>query len=174
MEKCKNNMGWKPTISAIGGIGWLIFVIYWLAFLSIDMGLDWEKRIAIVLLSILVLFLLLGGMWAFWSLRMMPKEGWEMFKIHGFRWRIITSIAIPLLAMIFLIIWFWYAGPRPWFQSLAAILITLIVMGSILGAIWARWSTKYGKDMEKFEKMGEEFGKKFEEKFEGKDKEEKD
>ena len=169
MEKC--DMGFKPSLSAIGGIGWLIFVIYWLAFLSIDMGYSWEKRIAIVLLSILVLFLLLGGMWAFWGLRMMPKEGWKMFKIHGFRWRILNSIIIPLLAMIFLIIWFWfYAEPYEWFQSVAVILITLLVMGGILGAMWARWGTKYGKDMKKFEKMGEEFGKKFEEEFEGKDK----
>lgn len=167
----KHDMGWKPSLSIICGVGWLIFLIAWFAFYAGDYS--WEKNFAIILLSILLVFLLIGSMWAIWGLRKIPKEGWEMFKISGFRWRILTSIIIPLAAMIFLIIWFWFYGTEynVW-QNIAVLLIVLLAIGGTLGAMWARWSTKYGKDMKECEKMGEEIGKKFEEKFKGKDEEE--
>jgi peptidoglycan/LPS O-acetylase OafA/YrhL len=168
----KKDMGYKPSLSIIGGVGWLIFIILWLAFYAGNYS--WEKNFAIILLSILVIFLLLGGMWAIWGLRMMPKEGWEMFKIHGFRWRVLTSIIIPFVAMIFLIIWLWYYGTdyNVW-QNIAVILVTLLVLGGIFGVMWSQWGTKYGKDMKKFEKMCEENDKEFEEKCKGKSKKSK-
>ena len=157
-------MGWKPSLSIVGGVGWLVFIILWLAFYATDYS--WEKNLAIILLSILVLFVLVGGMWAIWGLRMIPKPGWEVFKITGFRWRIYTSITIPFLTMIFLIVWFWvYAQPYSVWQNIAVLLVTLLVMGGILGVIWTRWGMMHSHEMEKFEKMGEEFGKKVEETF---------
>jgi hypothetical protein len=166
-EKMKEDLGLKPSISIVGGVGWLIFVIVWFAFYATDY--PWEKNLSIILLSILILFLLLGGMWAFWGLRMVPKPGWEVFKISGFRWRIITSIIIPFAAIIFLIIWFWYyAVPYSVWQNIAVLLVTLLALGGILGAMWARWSTKHGHEMKKFENIGEEIGKKIEDSFEGK------
>jgi hypothetical protein len=117
-ENFKGNMGLKPGISIVFGVGWLIFIILWFAFYATNYS--WEKNLSIILLSILIVFLVLGGMWAIWSLRMIPKYGWEMFKISGFRWRIITSIFLPLLAIIFLIIWFWYnAEPYSVWQNIA-------------------------------------------------------
>ena len=170
----EGNLGWKPSISIIGGVGWLIFVIIWLAFYATDY--PWEKNLAVFLLSILVVFLLLGGMWAIWSLRMIPKRGWEMFKIHGFKWRIGISIILPLAAMIFLIIWFWsYAVPYSVWQNIAVLLVTLLALGGILGAIWARWSMTHSHEMEELEDIGEEIEKKFDKgKKEKKDKEPKE
>jgi hypothetical protein len=171
MEEKKCDMGWKPSISIIGGVGWLIFISIWLAFYATDYS--WEKNLAIILLSVLIVFLIIGGMWAIWSLRMMPKPGWEVFKISGFRWRILTSIILPFAAIIFLIIWFWYyAEPYSVWQNIAVLLVTLLAMGGILGAIWARWSIKHGHEMKKFEDIGEEIGKKVEKAM--KDKEEED
>lgn len=168
--KHKKDLGLKPSISIIVCVGWLIFIILWFAFYA--SGYTWEKNLAILLLSVLILFLLLGGMWALWSLRMIPKSEWEMFKIKGFKWRIATSIVLPFLAIIFLISWFWYyAEPYTVWQNIAVLLVVLLVIGGILGAIWARWGMKHGDKMEKF---GEEFGKKIEEAVEGKDKSEED
>ena len=110
-EKIKADMGLRPSISIIVGVGWLIFIILWLAFIATDY--PWEKNLSILLLSILIVFLLLGGMWAIWSIKMVPKPGWEMFKVSGFRKRISISIIIPLAAMIFLII----SGIRSFFLS---------------------------------------------------------
>lgn len=165
----KNDMGWKPSLSIIFGVGWLIFLILWFAFYAGEYS--WEKNFAIILLSILIVFLLIGGMWAIWGIRMIPKRGWKMFKISGFKWRILTSIILPFAAMIFLIIWFWYYGTdyNVW-QNIAVLLVVLLVLGGILGAMWVRWGMIHGHEMKKCEKMGEEFGKKFE----GKDEELKD
>ena len=161
IENKKEDMGLKPSMSIVGGVGWLIFIILWFAFYASNYS--WEKNIAILLLSILIIFLLLGGMWAIWSLRMIPKRGWEIFQIKGFKWRTITSIIIPFLAIIFLIIWFWiYAEPYSVWQNIAVLLVTLLALGGILGVIWARWSMKHGEEMKKFEKIGEEIEKKFE------------
>lgn len=168
--KHKKDLGLKPSISIIAGVGWLIFIILWFAFYA--SGYSWEKNLAILLLSVLIVFLLLGGMWALWSLRMIPKSEWKMFKIKGFKWRIATSIVLPFLAIIFLISWFWYyAEPYTVWQNIAVLLVVLLAIGGILGAIWARWGMKHGDKMEKF---GEEFGKKIEEAVEGKDKSEED
>lgn len=173
-EKLKGDVGLKPSISIVGGVGWLIFVIIWLAFYATNF--PWEKNLAVLLLSILIVFILLGGMWAIWSLRMIPKPGWEVFKISGFRWRIITSIILPFAAIIFLIIWFWYyAEPYSVWQNIAILLVTLLALGGILGAIWARWEMKHGHEMKKFENIGEEIGKKVEDAMkEKKEEEQKD
>jgi len=163
IEQNKEDMGYKPSISIIGGVGWLIFIILWFAFYASNYS--WEKNIAILLLSILVIFILLGGMWAIWSLRMIPKKGWEIFKIKGFKWRIITSIILPFASIIFLIIWFWfYAEPFTVWQNISILLVVLLILGGLLGIVWARWSMIHQKEMDKFEKIGKEI----EEKFEGK------
>lgn len=163
-EHTSNNLGWKPTISILGGVGWLIFIILWLAFYASDYS--WEKNFAIFLLSVLIIFLLLGGIWLYWSLKMIPKPGWEIFKIKGFKWRILTSLIIPFLALLFLITWFWYyAEPYTVWQNIAVLLVVILAIGGILGVIWARWSMKHGHEMKKFEDIGEEIGKKVEDSF---------
>lgn len=160
-EKKIGNLGWKPSLSIIGTVGWLIFIIIWFAFYASDYS--WEKNLAVFLLSILIVFFAIVGMWAIWSLRMIPKPGWEMFKISGFRWRVLTSIVLPFAAMIILIIWFWsYAEPYSVWQNIAVLLVILLAIGGILGVIWARWDTKHGHEMKKFENIGEEIGKKVE------------
>jgi hypothetical protein len=157
----QTNPGWRISFSIIVGVGWLIFFIIWLAFFASDYSVN--KNIAIFLASLLIIFLLLGGVWAIWSLRFMPKDGWEMMKIVGFKWRITVSIVLPILSMIFLILWFYsYADRYTWYQNLAAFLVTLLVMGGVLGVIWARWGMKHGHEFEKFKDIGEEIEKKFE------------
>jgi peptidoglycan/LPS O-acetylase OafA/YrhL len=156
MEKDNNmnekELGLKPSFSIIIGVGWLIFLIMWLAFYASDYA--WEKNIAIILLSSLVMFLLLGGMWAMYGIRKIPHDEKEMFKTSGFKWRVGLSIVLPFVTMIFLIVWFWfYAQPYNIWQNLAVILVTLLINGGILGSVWARWGIKHGH---KFDKKCEE------------------
>lgn len=160
-----SDVGMKPSVSILGGVGWLIFIIVWFAFYASEY--PWEKNIAVILLSILAIFILIGGMWGIWSIRKIPAEGWEIFKISGFRWRVILSITMPLISIIFLIIWFWYfAVPYSIWQNIAVLLVFLLAMSGVLSALWARWSMKHGHEMKRFEDMGEEIGKRFEESFE--------
>ena len=41
-DKCADEMGFKPSISILGGVGWLIFIILWFAFFAGDYA--WEKN----------------------------------------------------------------------------------------------------------------------------------
>lgn len=163
----------KAGFSGAVAIGWLVFLILFLAFYPRKFL---NENIAIILLSVLVITVLLGGLWAYWSLHMMSKKDWEVFKVKGFKWRIYASIIYGLGLLIFLIYGFWYRWTDFGFwQYLAILLVVCLVSGGIMGTVWASWSSKNKDEMEK---CGEEFGKKFEkgfkESFEKKDEKDKD
>lgn len=147
-EPSKEDMGWKPSLSVIIGVGWLIFLLVFWAFYS--EGYSTGQNIAITLLVTIGAFLLLGGMWAIWGLKHMPKEGWEMFKIKGFKWRVYVSMIVPFLAIVVLVYWFWvYADDYNFWQNLAFVIVDLLAIGGILGAIWARWGIMHGEEIDK-------------------------
>ena len=151
----------KAGFSGAVGIGWLVFVILFLAFFS--EGMRTNEKVAVVILSLLVVAIVLGGLWAFWSLRMMSKKDWEIFKIKGFRWRIAISVIYPLAVLIFLVYAFWslWTDFNFW-QYLAIIIVVLLISGGALGAVWASWGLKYKDEMKE---RGMEIGKKIEEGF---------
>jgi len=153
---------WRPAFSAIVGFGWFIFIIAWLAFFSSDIH-PYEKKIAIILLSLLAVIILIGGVWAVWAVRMIPRPGRQMIKFFGFKSRMIASIITPLAAIGFLIYYFWFYDFTIW-QHIAIILITALSMGLVLGSIWSSWKKSMSSDFEeKMEKMGEEIGRNVEE-----------
>jgi len=140
--------GWRISLSIVMGVGWLVFLIIWLAFYAGDYSIN--KNIAIILISILVLIIILGGSWAAWGLKHIPEEGKEMIRKTGFKSRVIISIVIPLALMIFLIIWFYYyADTFNIYQNFAIFLVSILVVGGLMGAIWAPWGMKHGKEFEK-------------------------
>ncbi len=154
-EKFPKPSGWRVSLSIGMGIGWLIFVIVWLAFYASDYTL--YKNIAIIMISILVVFLVLGGSWAAWGLKFMPKEGKEMMKTTGFTSRVVVSIIIPFALIIFWIYWFYFpAVDFDGYQNLAIFLVSLLAVGGILGGIWAPWGMKHSKE---FEKLSDEENK---------------
>ena len=141
--------GWRVSLSIGMGIGWLIFLIIWLAFFAGDYSA--YQNIAIVLISILVVFLILGGSWASWGLKFIPKEGKEMMKAAGFTSRVVVSIIVPLALMIFWIIWFFFFAENfNVYQNIAIFLVSLLAVGGLMGGIWASWGMKHGKKFEKF------------------------
>ena len=144
----EKELGFKPSLSIIIGVGWLIFLIIWFAFYASDY--IWEKNIAIIMLSTVIMFLLLGGMWAIYGIKKIPPKEKEIFDISGFRLRILLSIILPFLSMIFLIIWFWFcAQPYSVWQNIAVLLVTILVNGGVLGSIWARWGIKHSHKFDK-------------------------
>jgi peptidoglycan/LPS O-acetylase OafA/YrhL len=139
--------GWRISLSIVVGVGWLIFLIIWLAFYAGDYSFN--KNIAIILISILVLIIVLGGSWAAWGLKQIPQEGKEMMRKTGFKSRVIASIVIPFALMIFLIIWFYfYADTYNIYQNFAVFLVSILVVGGILGVMWAPWGMKHGKEFD--------------------------
>ena len=164
MSVKKYGPGWRPAFSGIVAVGWLIFIIAWLAFFSADIH-PYEKKIAIVLLSTLILVVLLGGVWGIWAVRMIPKPGRDMMKFLGFRSRMIASIIVPLASIGFLVYYFWYYDFTVW-QHIAVIFIAILAIGLVLSMVWASWKKGMCEDFEeKMEGIGEEIEKKFEEAF---------
>ena len=141
--------GWRVSLSIAMGVGWLIFLILWLAFYAGDYTA--YQNIAIILASILLVFLVLGGSWASWGLKHIPKEGKEMMKTSGFAGRVSISIVLPLAMFIFWIIWFFFfAEGYNIYQNIAILIVSVLGLGGILGGIWAPWGMKHGEKFEEF------------------------
>ena len=71
-ECCKEwmeeqGMKWRVSLSIIMGVGWLVFLILWLAFYASDFNI--YQNIAIVLSSILIVGAVLGASWASWGMK---------------------------------------------------------------------------------------------------------
>ena len=86
----------------------------------------------------------------------------DMMKTKGFGWRVSLSIIMCVGWLIFLIIWlFFYASGFDVYQNIAIFLVSLLIVGGVLGASWAPWGMKHGhrfdkpKDMPKSEKTEE-------------------
>jgi hypothetical protein len=72
-----------------------------------------------------------------------------MMRKTGFKSRVIASIVIPFALMIFLIIWFYfYADTYNIYQNFAVFLVSILVVGGILGVMWAPWGMKHGKEFD--------------------------
>ena len=105
------------------------------------------KNVAIFLLSILVLIEVLGVPWVYWALKKQTSVEKEMWKVKGFRWRVWVSIVIGLCMIIFLVYWFWIlAEPYNIYQNLAIFVVSFLVAGGVLGAMWAPWGMTHGPE----------------------------
>ena len=94
--------------------------------------------------------IILGIPWTFWGMKYRTKQEIEMWKTKGFKWRIWLSIIIAFLLIIFLIYWFWsLAEDFDIYQNIAIFIVSLLIAGGILGASWAPWGIKHGKEFEK-------------------------
>jgi hypothetical protein len=151
-ETHKMNLGWRVLLSIGVSIGWLIFIIIWLAFFALE---SFYQNVAIFFASILVMVTILGAAWASWGIKQIPEAGKEIIKTTGMRSRLAISIVVIFAFMIFLIIWFYFyagTGYSP-YQNLAIFLVSILVMAAILGAMWARWGIRHGDKWEKMEKQ---------------------
>ncbi len=135
-------LAWRVSLSILGGVGWLVFLIVWLFFYA--QSYAWERNVAVFLLSLLLLVVILGVPWALWAYKKQTAAEKEMLNIKGFRWRIFVSILFMLGAFVFLIYWYWVvAEPYDIYQNLAIFIVTLLITGGLLAAMWAPWGMKY-------------------------------
>jgi hypothetical protein len=163
-KKDKKHPGWRIPYSVITSVGWLVFLILWLAFYASEYSI--YQNIAIVIASILVLFFLTGSVWMIWIFSMMSHHQWKMVKESHVQGRVTISILLPILALVFLVIWFFFhADSFNIYQNIAVFFVTILVMGGILGAIWSHWKTAFPDMDEKMEEMGKEFGEEIERTF---------
>ena len=153
-EKCEEiietkGMGWRISLSILVGVGWLVFLLIWFFFYAGSVS-NWEKNVAIFLLSLLAICGILGVPWAIWGIRRQTEEEKEMWKTKGFKSRVVVSGISVFAAFIVLIYWFWYlAKPYNVYQNIVIFIIPFLIIGGILGAMWAPWGMKHGRRFEK-------------------------
>jgi hypothetical protein len=70
----------------------------------------------------------------------------EMMETKGFGWRVSLTIIMGVGWLVFLILWlFFYAGVYNIYQNIAIFIVSLLIVGGVLGAAWAPWGMKHGR-----------------------------
>jgi hypothetical protein len=81
----------------------------------------------------------------------------EMIKTKGFGWRISLTIIVGVGWLIFLILWlFFYAADFNIYQNIAIFIVSILILGGIIGASWAPWGMRYGHKFDKHTTMEKE------------------
>jgi len=60
-------VGWRVSLSILGGVGWLAFLIVWLFFFAGDYSI--YRNLAVLLVAVLLFGGIQGAMWAPWGMR---------------------------------------------------------------------------------------------------------
>jgi hypothetical protein len=136
-------LAWRVSLSILVGVGWLVFLLVWLFFSASQY--PWEKNIAVFLLSLLTIIVILGIPWAYWAFKKQTPQEKEMWQHKPFQWRFWVSLVIGFCFVLFLIVWFWvFAEPYDIYQNIAIFIISLLIAGGLVAAIWVPWGIKYG------------------------------
>ena len=136
-------LGWRIAASIIVFFGWLAFLILWLFFYAGEF--DVFQNIAIFIISILIGIGVLAAVWASWGIKMARSQGWEKPKEIRPKWPIAVSAVTGIGWLIFLIVWlFFYASDFTGYQNLAIFLLSLLVLGGLIGGSWALWGARFG------------------------------
>jgi hypothetical protein len=136
-------LAWRISLSILVAVGWLVFLLVWLFFYANQY--PWEKNVAVLLLSLLILVGILGVPWAYWAYTKQTPAEKNMWHQKGFQWRFWASLLLGLGFILFLIYWFWvYAAPYDIYQNIAIFIITLLIAAGLTAAMWVPWGMKYG------------------------------
>ncbi|MFP3909738.1 MAG: hypothetical protein ACLFVX_07750 [Archaeoglobaceae archaeon] len=124
-------MGLRMSISAITGIGWLVFLILWLFFYAGDYSI--YQNIGILFVSLLLAGAIISVPWITLGL------GSEF----NLRWRVTISAVSGIGWLLFLIAWaFTYASDYDIYQNIAIFLVSVLVLGGINAVTWIPWGMR--------------------------------
>jgi hypothetical protein len=159
-----NVLLWVPShgeegggrISALGGIGWLTFLVLWLPFannVNEIYTIFPYKNIAIILASFLLMILVVVAPWRREITISINGD------TSGGGTRAKGSLALFLLWLLFIIIWMWFFAADPVLaltgnQNVAILLISFAVFAAILLGMWLPWARRRGEGPENWWAIG--------------------
>ncbi len=76
-----------------------------------------------------------------------PSAPWERGMVpHGFRGRVLLSVLGPIAWLIFTLLYvgFWAKGFTI-FQDVVVVLVSILVLGGVMAAVWITWGTRWAK-----------------------------
>ncbi|MGY5861849.1 MAG: hypothetical protein RTU09_05705 [Candidatus Thorarchaeota archaeon] len=156
-----NVLLWVPTvgegrgarISALGGIGWLIFLVLWLPFAN-DFALIYSinvyQNVAIILASVLIMLLVVISPWG-------AEIGKGIDKEPGLRPRFRGTMAGFILWLVFIIIWMGYFAGNPIYsanQNVAVVLLSFAIFSAVILGLWLPWARRRGEGPENWWAIG--------------------
>ncbi len=136
--------GKNAFISLLGGVGLLVLVVgLFTNYYSLAYGV----------IGAVVIWVFTGVLKSLWGIGDVGRHGKgdaRMMQMPGFALRVSLSIIVAIAWLVFMILWlFFYAAPYSIFQNLAILLVSVLLVGAVLGPAWASWGMKYGAQCEK-------------------------
>ncbi|NHI90039.1 MAG: hypothetical protein EAX87_11000 [Candidatus Thorarchaeota archaeon] len=143
--------GRGSRVSALGGIGWLTFMVLWLPFAN-DFALIYPingyQNMAIILASFLLMLLVVTFPWR-------SEISIGIDATPGVSIRAKGSLAGFLLYLVFLVIWMWaFASGFSANQNVATILVSFAIFAAIMVGAWLPWSRRRGEGPENWWAIG--------------------
>jgi membrane protein YdbS with pleckstrin-like domain len=143
---------WRAGLAIGLGLGWLMTVIFWWTMWS--EGFSEPQKLAIALLSLLVVGGLGGSIWLRWSMAQGMTAPGSVWRLRGFGTRVAVSTAVLVGAIVVAVWWlFFEAVDYTICQSFIVIIVVLVVMAAMLGLMWVRWSNRTQRMAEAVKKM---------------------
>ncbi|MFW9960530.1 MAG: hypothetical protein ACFFDV_05900 [Candidatus Thorarchaeota archaeon] len=139
-------------ISAIGAIGWLIFIVLWLPFandFSVSVyPINFYQSGAIVLASLLLMFMIVISPW--WGKMQISIDG----EVSVGR-RPKTTVGLFFLWILALAIWMWFfANTYSLNQNIAAALLSFAIFCALIIGIWYSWTRSRDEGPESWLSIG--------------------
>ena len=143
-------------ISALGGIGWLTFLVLWLPFAN-DFALIYPingyQNIAIILTSFLLMLIIVISPWG--PGITVEIDGQEA----GLGSRVKGSIAGFIIWLLFIIVWLWFFAGNPLYalsgnQNVAVLLLSFVVFALVMFGVWLPWARRRGEGPENWWSIG--------------------
>jgi hypothetical protein len=123
-------LGWRISLSIIGGIAWLIFLILWFFFFAV--GFTLYQNIAILIVSIAVVGVLEGFTWV-------PM--WWQAETPGYGRMVSVNLVLGLIISVFIVIWlFFFADAYTLYKNISMLVIPLALWGIIQSITRRKWA----------------------------------
>ena len=148
-----NVLLWVPSagegsgakVSAMGGILWLMFLIYWAPFQMEEFTI--YQNVSVFLLSFLIMMVIVVSPWR-GKMRIEPDG-------IGLGRKPQASITVFVAWLLFIIIWMWFfAGDFTGERNVAVVLLSVAIGFALLLAMWLPWARRRGEGPESWRGIG--------------------
>jgi peptidoglycan/LPS O-acetylase OafA/YrhL len=145
--------GWKARISALAGIGWLIFLVLWLPFannFALSYSINVYQNVVIVLASFVLMLIVVIAPWSAGISIGVDDQPGLLPRLKG-------TVAGFILWVVFIVIWMWFYAENPIYsvnQNVVVVLLSFAVFCAVILGLWLPWARRRGEGPENWWAIG--------------------